>query len=110
MRTLLPWGALEPFLVAVESGNVKGLITAARKDSAAAKELGVHAIALLMAYPTDESRRELWRVFQNWQGICLCRLMREFARQQRRADRKAHERRCFAIARMACRRQKIGVA
>lgn len=100
---LLPWKKdrqpfLELFVVTIQRGDVKGLITAARIYQAAAEELGLRSITLMLAHPTDANRRQLAEVFKNWQGICLCRLMKEFTQQQWLADQAAHEERCFEAA------------
>ncbi len=98
MKTLLSWDELEPFVVAVKNGDVKGLVLAARNNEAATKKLGLQAIACMMAHPSDANRRQLEEVSQSWQGICLCRLMRSFSHQQWLNDKKQHVWRCYKSA------------
>lgn len=97
MKTL-SWPQISPIVVAIQNGDVRALVAAARTHRAAADKLGLWELAMLLAHPTDKNRRRLWRLSRNWQGICLCQLMDEFTRQQHRADRKAHVRQCFRAA------------
>lgn len=98
MKTLLPWRPLQPFVIAIKTGDVKGLVMAAKNNRAAAEKLGLQAIALMMAHPSDTNRRQLAMVSHSWQGISLRRLMRAFALQQQRTDKKQHIRCCYKSA------------
>lgn len=98
MKTLLPWRPLQPFVIAIKTGDVKGLVMAVRNNEAAAKKLGVHAIAQMMANPSDANRRQLAAATKSWQGISLRRLMQSFIRRQRRSDKQRHISRCYKSA------------